>query len=156
MVACASLRNCLRGRLGTLQLTSVMITMMLTGMFSSLAWAEPMMLVPVGPLTDTTNDLSFQHAQPGLMMTLVPWAISTIGEAISIDAGTGPSFFSNYKFAGQDFGSPVQIVGTVGAGFNVIAGFFTGYRLQHFSDAGAYGPYKAGVDMHLLEISFRF
>ena len=182
MVACPSsvqtwlhplLRDCLRGRLGSLQrltrlnvlmviikpchLTSMMVTIMLTGMFSSLAWAEPMTIVTVGPQIDTTNDLSFRHEQPGLIITLVPWlALSTFGETVSIDLGTGPSFFSNYKFGGQAFGSPVQIVGTVGAGFNVIPGLFTGYRLQHFSDAGAYGPYKAGVDMHLLEINFRF
>ena len=134
----------------------MMVTIMLTGMFSSLAWAEPMMIVPVGPPIDTTNDLSFRHKQPGLMIPLVPWAISTLGEAVSIDVGRGPAFFSNYKFGGQDFGGPVQIVGTVGAGLNFIPGFFTGYRLQHFSDAGAYGPHKAGVDVHLLEISFRF
>ena len=181
MVACLSsvqtwlplLRDCLRGRLVSLQrltrlnvlmviikprhLTSMMVTIMLTGMFSSLAWAEPMTIVPVGTQIDTTNDLSFRHEQPGLTITLVPWlAISSLGEAVSIDVGTGPAFFSNYKFGGQNFGSPVQIVGTVGAGFNIVPGFYTEYRLQHFSDASAYGPYKAGVDMHLLEINFRF
>ena len=82
------LRDCLRGRLGSLQrltrlnvlmviikprhLTSMMVTIMLTGMFSSLAWAEPMMIVPVGPQIDTTNDLSFRHEQPGLIINLVP------------------------------------------------------------------------------------
>ena len=135
----------------------MLVTIMLTGMFSSLAWAEPMTIVPVEPRINTTNDLSFRHEQPGLIITLVPWlAISALGEAISIDVGRGPAFFSNYKFGGQDFGSPVQIVGTVGVGFNIIPGWFTEYRLQHFSDASAYGPYKAGVDMHLLEINFRF
>jgi hypothetical protein len=137
-------------------LTSMMVTIMLTSMFSSLAWAEPITILPVGPRTDTTNDLSFRHAQPGLTIDLVPWAMSTLAEAVSIDVGTGPAFFSNYKFAGRDFGGPVRIVGTVGAGFKVISGCFIEYRLQHFSDAGAYGPYKVGVDLHLLEINFRF
>jgi hypothetical protein len=90
------------------------------------------------------------------MIDLVPWAINTLREAVSIDVGTGPAFFSNYKFAGRDFGGPVRIVGTVGAGFKVIPGFFIEYRLQHFSDASAYGPYQVGVDLHLLEINFRF
>jgi hypothetical protein len=93
----------------------------------------------------------------GLMITLVPClALSSAGEAVSIDVGTGPAFFSNYKFGAQDFGGPVQILGTAGAGLNLIPGFFTGYRLQHFSDAGVYGPKKAGVNMHLLEINYRF
>jgi hypothetical protein len=134
----------------------MMTTMLLTGMFSSIVWAEPMTTVPVSPRTDTSNNLPFRHAQAGLMIDLVPWAISTLREVVSIDVGTGPAFFSNYKFAGRDFGGPVRIVGTVGAGFNVIPGFFIEYGLQHFSDAGAYGPYKVGVDMHLLEINFRF
>jgi hypothetical protein len=134
----------------------MMVTVMLTGMISSLGWAETIMIVPIGPRIDTTNGLAFRHAQPGLMADLVPWAINTIGEAISIDVGKGPAFFSNYKFAGQDFGGPIQIVGSVGAGFIFIPKFFAEYRLQHFSDAGAYGPYKAGVNMHLFEINFRF
>ena len=134
----------------------MMVTIMLTGMFSSLSWAEPMTIVPVGPRINTANDVSIRHAQPSLMIDLVPWAISTLGEAVSIDMGTGPAFFSNYKFGGQDFGGPLQIIGAVGAGFNFISGFFAEYRLQHFSDAGAYGPYKAGVNMHLLVINFQF
>ena len=155
------LRDCLRGSLCSLQplttLNVLMVTIMLTGMFSSPAWAEPITIILVGPRIDTTNNLSFRHEQPGLIIPFVPWlAISSLREVISIDVGTGPAFFSNYKFAGRDFGGPVQIVGTVGAGFNFIPGFFTGYRLQHFSDAGAYGPHKAGEDLHLLEISFRF
>jgi Lipid A 3-O-deacylase (PagL) len=134
----------------------MMVTIMLTGMFSSLGWAENLMIVPIGPTIDTTNGLALRHEQPVHMFDLLPWAINTIKEVVSIDVGTGPAFFSNYKFAGQDFGGPIQIVGSVGAGFNFIPGCFAEYRLQHFSDAGAYGPYKAGVNMHLLEINFRF
>ena len=155
------LRECLRGRAGGLQrpttLNVLMATIMLTGIFSCPAWAEPMTIVLVGPRIDTNHDLSFHHERPGLIIPLVPWlAISTIREAVSIDVGTGPAFFSNYKFAGRDFGGPVKVVGTVGAGFTVIPGCFIEYRLQHFSDAGAYGLYRVGVDMHLLEINFRF
>ena len=156
MFASPSLQHCLRGRIGILHLTSMMVTIMLTGMFSSLGWAETMMIVPIGPRIETTNGLGFRQAQPGVMFDLVPWAINTIGQAVSIDVGRGPAFFSNYKFAGQDFGGPIQIAGSVGAGFNFIPGFFAEYRLQHCSDASAYGPYKAGVNMHLLEINFRF
>jgi hypothetical protein len=44
----------------------MMVTIMLTGMFSSLGWAESTMIVPVGPRKDSINDLAFRHAQPGL------------------------------------------------------------------------------------------
>jgi len=130
---------------------------MLTGMFSSPAWPEPTTIVLLGPRIDITGILSVRHEQSGLIIPFVPWlAISPIREAVLIDVGTGPAFFSNYKFAGRDFGGPVKIVGTVGAGFTVMPRCFIEYRLQHFSDAGAYGLYRVGVDMHLLEINFRF
>jgi len=93
----------------------------------------------------------------GLMVTLVPClALSSPGGAVSIDVGGGSAFFSNYKYGEQNFGGPVQIVGTAGVGFNFIPGLFAGYRFQHFSDAGTYGPTSLGVDMHILEINYRF
>ncbi|MGH7206421.1 MAG: acyloxyacyl hydrolase [Nitrospiraceae bacterium] len=92
-----------------------------------------------------------------LMATLVPGlAVTSRNGAVSIDVGVGPGFFSNYKFGVQDFGGPVQIVGTAGIGFNLLPGFHAGYRFQHFSDAGIYGATSLGVDMHILEIAYRF
>jgi hypothetical protein len=35
-----------------------------------------------------THELAFRHEQAGLMITLVPWASSTLGKAL-IDAGIG-------------------------------------------------------------------
>src|SRR5499433_702160 len=76
----------------------------------------------------------------GLMVARVPClALSSPGGAVSIDVGGGSAFFSNYKYGEQNFGGPVQIVGTAGIGFNFVPGLFAGYRFQHFSDAGAYG-----------------
>ena len=31
-----------------------------------------------------------------------------------------------------------------------------GFRAQHFSDAGVYGPSARGVDMYLVELGYRF
>ena len=73
-----------------------------------------------------------------------------------MDVGLGPGFFSNHRFGRQDFGGPVQIVGTAGVGFDPLPGFHAGYRFQHFSDAGIYGSSSLGVDMHLLELGYRF
>lgn len=92
-----------------------------------------------------------------LMATLVPClAMSRPNGAVSIDVGAGTAFFSNYKFGVQNFGGPAQIVGTAGFGFNPFPGFYAGYRFQHFSDAGIYGSANLGVDMHILEIAYRF
>ena len=92
-----------------------------------------------------------------LMATLVPGlAVTNRSGSVSIDVGLGPGFFTNHQFGAQDFGGPVQIVGTAGIGFDPLPGFHAGYRFQHFSDAGVYGPTSLGVDMHILEIGFRF
>ena len=92
-----------------------------------------------------------------LMATLVPClAVSSPNGAVSIDVGAGTAFFSNYKFGVQNFGGPAQIVGTAGIGLNPFPGFYAGYRFQHFSDAGIYGATSLGVDMHMLEIAYRF
>lgn len=93
----------------------------------------------------------------GFMATLVPaLAVSSRNGALSLDLGLGFGFFSNYKFGVQDFGGPVQIVGTTGIGVNPFTGFRAGYRFQHFSDAGTYGPTSLGVDMHLIEVGYAF
>jgi hypothetical protein len=89
--------------------------------------------------------------------TLVPaLAVTSRNGGVAVDVGMGAGFFSNYKFGVQDFGGPAQIVGTAGIGFNLLPGFHTGYRFQHFSDAGLYGGNSLGVDMHILEIAYRF
>ncbi|TLY12660.1 MAG: acyloxyacyl hydrolase [Nitrospirae bacterium] len=96
-------------------------------------------------------------ADTSLMATLVPClALSSPSGALSIDVGAGAAVFSNYKFGAQNFGGPAQIVGTAGVGLNPFPGFYAGYRFQHFSDAGIYGPTSLGVDMHIVEIAYRF
>jgi len=91
------------------------------------------------------------------MATLVPLlAVSSPNGLVTIDAGAGAGFFSNYKFGVQNFGGPVQIIGTAAIGFDPLPGFHAGYRFQHFSDAGAYGSSSLGVDMHMIEIGYRF
>ena len=91
------------------------------------------------------------------MTTVVPClTLTSPNETVSIDVGAGGGLFTRYKFGVQDFGGPAQIVGTIGLGLNLISDFYTGYRFQHFSDAGAYGPSSLGVDIHMFELNYRF
>ena len=93
----------------------------------------------------------------GLMMTVVPdLALSGWEGLVTFDAGAGAGFFSNYKFGMQDFGGPVQIVATMGVRVNPFSHAYTGFRLQHFSDAGLYGSSSLGVDMYIAELGYRF
>jgi hypothetical protein len=75
--------------------------------------------------------------ESGLMMTVVPeLALSGWEGLVTFDAGAGAGFFSNYKFDMQDFGGPVQIVATMGVRVNPVSHAYTGFRVQHFSEAG--------------------
>jgi hypothetical protein len=95
--------------------------------------------------------------ESGLMMTAVPGlALSGWEGLVVLDAGAGAGFFSNQNFGVQDFGGPVQIVATIGIRVNPFPHAYTGFRLQHFSDAGMYGPTSLGVDMYIAELGYRF
>jgi hypothetical protein len=95
--------------------------------------------------------------QTSFMSTMIPLlALTSPLSSLSIDAGIGPGFFSNYKFGVQNFGGPVQIVGTAGIGVTLFSGLHAGYRFQHFSDAGMYGPKSLGVDMHIMDMRYTF
>jgi len=95
--------------------------------------------------------------ESGLMMTVVPdLALSGWGGLVAFDIGAGAGFFSNYTFGTQDFGGPVQIVATAGVRVNPFSHAYAGFRLQHFSDAGLYGPSSLGVDMYIVELGYQF
>jgi len=93
----------------------------------------------------------------GFMGTVVPdLALTAWNGRVSLDAGLGLGFFPKYHFGTQNFGGPVQIVGTVGIGFNVWTHAYAGFRLQHFSDATIYGSNTLGADMYIFEVAYRF
>ena len=95
--------------------------------------------------------------ESGLMMTAVPaLALSGWKGLVILDTGVGAAFFGNHKFGIQDFGGPVQIVATSGIRVSPIPHAYTGFRVQHFSDAGLYGPSSLGVDMYIAELGYRF
>jgi hypothetical protein len=105
----------------------------------------------------TSAGLLEAASDSGLMVTVVPdLALSAWEGLVTFDAGAGAGFFSNYKFGKQDFGGPVQIVAALGVRVNPFSHAYTGFRVQHFSDAGLYGPSSLGVDMYIVELGYRF
>lgn len=93
----------------------------------------------------------------GFVATIVPnLALSGWNGLVTLDAGAGAGLFPRYKFGEQSFGGPVQIVATIGVGFNVFPHAYAGFRLQHFSDASLYGSSSLGADMYILELAYRF
>ena len=105
----------------------------------------------------TSAGLLSAASDSGLMMTVVPdLALSGWGGFVTADFGVGAGFFSNYKFGVQDFGGPVQVVATTGIRINPFQHAYAGFRVQHLSDAGLYGPSSLGVDMYIIEAGYRF
>jgi hypothetical protein len=105
----------------------------------------------------TSAGLLTAAGESGLMMTVVPeLALSGWEGLVTFDAGAGAGFFSNYKFGMQDFGGPVQIVATMGVRVNPFPHAYTGFRLQHFSDADLNGSSSLGVDMYIVGLGYRF
>jgi Lipid A 3-O-deacylase (PagL) len=95
--------------------------------------------------------------ESSLMMTAVPClALNGWEGLITLDSGIGAGFFSNHKFGIQDFGGPVQIVATSGIRVSPFTHAYAGFRVQHFSDAGLYGPESLGVDMYIAELGYKF
>lgn len=93
----------------------------------------------------------------GAMGTIVPtMAIGDTGNVFSFELGAGAALFSKWEYGTvEDFGGPLQFVLDVGVNFRVYERLGLGYRFQHWSDAGIYGA-KRGVDMNMLEISYRY
>jgi hypothetical protein len=113
-------------------------------------WSLETRLIASAGLLTGAND-------SGLMMTAVPaLALSGWEGLVALDAGVGAGFFSNQTFGVQDFGGPVQIVATMGVRVNPFSHAYTGFRVQHFSDAGLYGSSSLGVDMYIAELGYRF
>jgi hypothetical protein len=124
-----------------------------------LPWSWPLGESTLGLETRliTSAGLLTAAGESGLMMTVVPeLALSGWEGLVTFDAGAGAGFFSNYKFGAQDFGGPVQIVATMGVRVNPFSHAYTGFRVQHFSDAGLYGSSSLGVDMYIVELGYRF
>ncbi len=114
------------------------------------AWSLETRLTASAGLLEAAGD-------SGLIMTVVPdLALSGWKGLVTFDAGVGAGFFSRHKFGEQDFGGPVQFIATMGVRVNPFSHAYTGFRVQHFSDANLYGPSSLGVDLYIVELGYRF
>ena len=96
--------------------------------------------------------------ETGAVLTLVPTlAIGDTGNVFALEGGVGMALFTKWEFGDvEDFGGPQQWILDVGFNFRVYKHLGLGYRFQHWSDASIHGNDNRGVEMHLLEVSYRF
>lgn len=83
-------------------------------------------------------------------------ALGTRDGRFTCDLGVGGAVLSQYEFAQQDFGGPLQFALTFGCSVPVYRRCGIGYRFLHYSDAGAYGDFTIGADFHMIELIYRF
>ncbi|MGQ0809675.1 MAG: acyloxyacyl hydrolase [Nitrospiraceae bacterium] len=120
------------------------------GWYSESGWGiGTRLLVSAGALT-AAKETSF-------LGTIVPGiAFGRKDGRFSIDLGAGVAFLPDYKFGNQNFGGPLQFVWHLGASLAVYKAIGVGYHFQHYSDATIYGTDSRGVDLHMIEVSYRF
>lgn len=73
----------------------------------------------------------------------------------TLDIGVGGALLSKWRFPGQNVGGPLQIIAHGGVLFHLPGNILAGYRFHHMSDGTIYGNNR-GVDLHLLELRYRF
>lgn len=78
------------------------------------------------------------------------------GDRIHVSASIGLALIPDYELGPEDFGGPVQFTFGAAVGLRVYRELVLAYRNQHFSDGGIYGSDNRGVDMHMLELRYRF
>lgn len=92
----------------------------------------------------------------GFIAELTPGvAFTAPSSKLTFDLGAGGAYLSDYRFGDQNIGGPVQIIAHCGITYDLSGDVSLGWRFHHMSDAHIYGRNR-GVDMHLLELSYRF
>lgn len=93
----------------------------------------------------------------GLVASAVPLVVFGSRDGrVALDVGLGGALISEHRYGKQDLGGPFQFVGTLGISAVVFKTIGVGYRFQHYSDGTIYGSDSRGVDLHMLELTYRY
>ncbi|SEP11021.1 acyloxyacyl hydrolase [Aquisalimonas asiatica] len=74
---------------------------------------------------------------------------------LSIGVGTGPTYISERRLGGREFGGNWQFTSHAAVRLRVADQVSIGYRIQHTSNAGLYSP-NDGYDIQALEVRVGF
>jgi hypothetical protein len=108
----------------------------------------PYLEANAGMIRASDNSAFVGSAGPGIYFT-------GFKETTRIFMGVNPTVISKHQFGSDDLGGAVQFTSHIGIDFSVTRHIAIGYRLQHMSNAGLYSP-NPGVNMHMLEVGYRF
>ena len=82
-------------------------------------------------------------------------ALSMVDGLIVLSGGISAALLSEHRFGEENFGGPIQFISHVGIRFKISDNLGVGYRFQHMSNASIYSR-NPGLELHLLELSYRF
>ncbi len=105
--------------------------------------------VSAGALRAAGDTGFITEVTPGIAFTQPRWNLT-------FDIGGGSAYLSDYRFGSQNIGGHFQIIGHGGITYHLPWNLSVGWRFHHMSDAGIYGTHNRGVDLHMLELSYRF
>jgi hypothetical protein len=74
---------------------------------------------------------------------------------VELSMGINPTVISKDEFGDEELGGPFQFTSHIGLNVVFYDHYSLGYRLQHMSNAGFY-DHNPGVNMHMLEVEYRF
>jgi hypothetical protein len=95
--------------------------------------------------------------ETALVVYLIPLiALGSQDGRFTLDMGAGGALLSRHHFGTQDTGGYFQFALTAGVGVPLFKRLGVGYRFLHYSDAGIYGLQSTGIDLHMLELTYRF
>jgi hypothetical protein len=105
----------------------------------------------------TSLGVLYTDKDTALVATLIPLvAFGSKDGRFTLDMGAGGALLSRRDFGRQDYGGYIQFALTAGIGVPLYKRLGAGYRFQHYSDAGIYGPHTVGADLHMFELTYRF
>lgn len=105
--------------------------------------------VAVGALTAAGDEGFIGEFVPNLAFTNWDWRVT-------IDAGGGLAVLSDYRFGRQNLGGPLQFIGVFGVTYHLPDNYTIGWRFHHLSDATIWGRDTRGIDLHMIEVGYRF
>jgi hypothetical protein len=105
--------------------------------------------VTAGVLRNDEDSSFIASVSPG-------FGFSDSRQRIHLGVSLGLALVPDYRLGPEDFGGPIQVTYGGGISLRLFEGLVLGYRAQHFSDARIYGSDNRGVDMHMLELRYRF
>lgn len=120
------------------------------GWYSESGWG-------VGSRLMTSAGALESNSVTGVVASAVPLVVFGSQDGhVSLDVGAGGALISQHRYGKQDLGGPFQFLGTLGISAVLFKPVGMGYRFQHYSDGTIYGSDSRGVDLHMIELTYRF